>query len=111
MRIMTDGLELTRSTGSVASARPASKCVPAVEARWPPAEKPRMPTRSGSKPHSAARRAPGRKAAARRRWGGRRLRQHRRMMIARPEPVLQDEGRHADGVEPLGDGPPLVVRE
>src|SRR5829696_6178297 len=94
MRIISDGLELTRSTGSAASGWPASKCVPAVEARWPPAEKPRMPTRSGSSPHSAPR-----------------VLQHRRVPVARPEPVLQDEGRHADGVEPLGDGPPLVVGE
>lgn len=31
-----------------------SKCVPAVEARWPPAENPIMPTRSDFIPHSAS---------------------------------------------------------
>jgi hypothetical protein len=50
-RIMKSGRELTRSTGSAASALPASKCVPAADARCPPAEKPMMPMRSGSSFH------------------------------------------------------------
>ena len=49
------GRQLSRSIGSAASGLPASKWVAAVEARWPPAEKPRTPTRFGSSPHSLAR--------------------------------------------------------
>ena len=46
--------------GSAASGLPLSKCVPAEAVRWPPAEKPMMPTRSaphapfgGARPHRA----------------------------------------------------------
>src|ERR1017187_1660609 len=39
---------------TAAAAAPASKCVPAVEARCPPAEKPMIPMRSGSRRYSAA---------------------------------------------------------
>ena len=40
--------------GSSASGLPASKWVPAVEARWPPAEKPMIAILCGSRPHLAA---------------------------------------------------------
>ena len=49
------GRELARSMGSAFDAFPASKCVPAVDARWPPAEKPITPSRRGSTFHSATR--------------------------------------------------------
>ena len=48
------GRHETRSTGSAASGLPSSKCVAAVEARCPPAEKPQTPTRFGSTPKSLA---------------------------------------------------------
>ena len=41
----------------------------------------------------------------------RRVLKHRRVVVARPYSVLEHEGRDAQSVEPLGDGPPLVIRE
>ena len=52
---MKSGRELARSIGSALDAFPASKCVPVVDARCPPAEKPITPNRFGSMLHSAAR--------------------------------------------------------
>src|SRR2546429_285972 len=51
--------------GSAASGWPASKCVAAVEARGPPADKPQVPMRFGSRPYSLARQ-PGRGRGSRR---------------------------------------------
>ena len=48
------GRELCCSIGSESAGLPASKCVSSVEARWPPALEPMMPTRFGSIFHSAA---------------------------------------------------------
>ena len=53
-RIIKSGLELIRSTGSGALGSPPSKCVPTVDARCPPAEKPMMPIRCGSIPNLTA---------------------------------------------------------
>src|ERR1043165_3999028 len=42
---------------------------------------------------------------------GSRVLQGCRVVVTRAEPVLEDEGRDADCVQPLGDGPALVVCE
>ena len=88
------GRELCRSIASVAFVSPASKCVSTVDARWPPADEPMMPTRCGSilysvrvRPHPAHR--------------ARHVLKFRRIMIAvRAEPVFQNETRHAMLVQP-----------
>ena len=94
--MIRSGRELRRSTGSSASGLPALKWVPAVEARCPPAEKPMMATRPGSTFHFAAlaRTNPDRAAG---------VVEHRGMMIARAEAVLENEGGDSQSVEPLGD--------
>ena len=76
--------------------------MPAVEARWPPAEKPMIAILCGSRPHRLALRAnrPDRPAG---------VIEHRGMMIARAESVLEDERRDPQRVEPLGDLLPFVV--
>src|SRR5437660_8199350 len=52
---MKSGRELIRAIGSAAFGSPATKCVPADEARCPPAEKPMIPILAGSIPHCFAR--------------------------------------------------------
>ncbi len=98
---MRSGRELTRSIGSVASGLPASKWVPAVEARWPPAENPMIAIRFGSKPQLSTRADRPDRAAG--------VLEHRRMVIARAEPVLENERRDPQRVEPFGDLLALVV--
>ena len=49
-----DAQRAIRTVRSKAAASPASKCVPAVDARCPPAENPMIPMRSGSKRYSDA---------------------------------------------------------
>ena len=41
----------------------------------------------------------------------RRVLEHGRVLVARPQTVLEHEGRDAQRVEPLGDGPPLIIGE
>ena len=49
------GRQLTSSTASIGSYNRVAKPVAVATARWPPAEKPTMPIRAGSTPHSRAR--------------------------------------------------------
>ena len=76
--------------------RPARTDVAAVEARWPPAEKPITPMRSGRTPYRQARERTDRIA-----------RKHiillRRMVVLRTKPVLEDEGSDTLGVPPARD--------
>ena len=101
------GRQLSLSIGSAASALPASKCVAAVEARCPPAEKPQTPIRFGSMPCSFALAPHGadRPLDVEHRAGMQRRRDLRLVDGA----VLQNERVHAAGVEPVGDLLALVV--
>ena len=53
-KTIKSGRQLTRSMESVAFGSPASKCVPAVDAKWPPAENPKIPMRLGLSFHVLA---------------------------------------------------------
>ena len=96
------GRLLARSIGSVAEALPASKRVPAVAARCPPAEKPISPMRAALTPYSCARRADEPQGALR-------VAKLDRVAVLRTEAVLEDEGRDAHRVEVRGHLPSFVV--
>ena len=93
------GRQLTWSTASIGSYLRLANPVAVASARWPPAEKPTMPIRLGSMPHSAARlrtRLTARWASSCGPSGGSPL------DVARPPrtAVLEDDAGHAQRVEP-----------
>ena len=79
-----------------------SKLVAVAMARWPPAEKPTMPMRCGSMPHSLAllrTRLTARWASC----SGRRAGSPFGLVGAARHAVLEDDAGHADRVQPGGD--------
>ena len=90
--------------GSSALGSPAVKCVAAVLARWPPAEKPMIPMRSGSSFHSLA-------LARTKRIAALGVAQLDGVVIFWPEAIAQHKRGDAVGCEPLADNRAFVLGE
>src|SRR5262249_35849010 len=103
------GRQLARSIASSASGLPSSKWVAAVEARWPPAEKPQIPRRCGSRFHSFARARTVRRARCTACIGAGWVYFGAGGVVLGGVAILEHGGRDAPVVEPLRDVLPLVV--